>query len=577
MSQRPVIFLAFANDQDAHLEKLKQEGKDIYRTLQARHDQQYIELYREESAAIDDIFYNFNRYKDRVAIFHYGGHASGTHLRLEDRDANAGGLAKMFGEQTALQLVVLNGCSTRNQVARLLEAGVKAVVATSVPINDGMASEFAVQLYHSLANGGSIRNAFNQAVAFLETKYGNTQSAGIFRSADWSEEPEAENVPMPWGLYVNPQAETVLDWKLPDHKKVSLPAGFGVSGKENFKVNQYIVTVLEAMANYNKALYREMEDEFGDPRDPREFPELIIKNFPWPIGAQLRILVANSDMMNVPGLSRLRQLIYSYIVSSKFLCYLLLAQLWEVKNKGSQNLDSDILNSFLSITPEKADGYDFFSLTNEAREFFREQKIAPYVKELEEVFKSLETQDEMYQAYQFLENVRGQLAAQNISEGELAQLCNESEFCLSVILKKIAFLAIYRLLTIKDISIFKPRHREPLFRVQMGVLNAFDNEFLREKSRDQDIFTDSHSILLVKDLRDIDHFLNLSPFIVDKNAFSGKPIPNVYMFNSRSGNFYEYLSVNFNVNKPDPDAPDKISTEDQSYAVLQEQFQLFTK
>lgn len=576
MSQRPVIFLAFANDQDAHLEKLKQEGKDIYRTLQSLHDQQYIELYREESAAIDDIFYNFNRYKDRVAIFHYGGHASGTHLRLEDRDANAGGLAKMFGEQTALQLVVLNGCSTRNQVTRLLDAGVRAVIATSVPINDGMASEFAVQLYQSLANGGTVKNAFNQAVAFLETKYGNTRAAGIFRSADWTETGD-DNVPMPWGLFVNPKAESVLEWKLPDHKKVTLPEGFGVSIRQNHKVNEYIVTVLEAMASFNKALYREMEDEFGDPRDPREFPELIIKNFPWPIGAQLRILVANSDMMNVPGLSRLRQLIYSYVVSAKFLCYILLAQLWEVKNKGQESLDNNLLDSFLSITPEKADGYDFFHLLDQARIVFRDKKIDSYVKEFEALFKSLETKDEVYMAYQFLEDVRNRLDAQTIPEGEWAQLCNECEFCLTVILKKIAFLASYRLITIKDIGIFKPRHREPLFRVQMGVLNAFDSEFLREKARDQHIYTDSHSILLVKDLRDIDHFLNLSPFIVDKNAFSGKPVPNVYMFNSRVGNNYEYLSVNFNVNKPDPDAPDKIITEDESYAVLQEQFQLFTK
>ncbi|MEZ4774594.1 MAG: CHAT domain-containing protein [Bacteroidia bacterium] len=576
MSQRPVIFLAFANDPDSHLEMLKQEGRDIYRTLQSLHDQQYIELYREESAAIDDIFYNFNRFKDRVAIFHYGGHASSTHLQLEDRQADARGLARMFGEQTSLQLVVLNGCSTRSQVTRLLEAGVRAVIATSVPVNDNMASEFAVQLYQSLANSGNVRNAFNQAVAFLETKYGNARAAGIFRSADWSESDE-NNETIPWGLYIHPEAESVLEWKLPDHKKVALPEGFGASVRQNHKVNEYIVTVLEAMAAYNKALYREMEDEFGDPRDPREFPELIIKNFPWPIGAQLRILVANSDMMNAPGLSRLRQLIYAYVVSAKFLCYILLAQLWEVKNKGQGSLGSNLLDSFLSITPEKADNYDFFQLIDQARDIFREKKIDAYVKEVEVIFKSLEAKDEVFLAYQFLEGVRNRLNDNSIAPEELAQLCNECEFCLSVILKKIAFLAGYRLITIKDIGIFKPRHREPLFRVQMGVLNAFDSEFLREKARDQHIYTDSHSILLVKDLRDIDHFLNLSPFIVDKNAFSGKPVPNVYMFNARVGSNYEYLSVNFNINKPDPEAPDKIITEDASYAVLQEQFQLFTK
>ncbi|MEZ4826347.1 MAG: CHAT domain-containing protein [Bacteroidia bacterium] len=576
MSQRPVIFLAFANDQDSHLEMLKQEGKDIYRTLQALHDQQFLEIYREESAAIDDIFYNFNRFKDRVAIFHYGGHASGTHLQLEDQQADSRGLARMFGGQTALQLVVLNGCSTRDQVTRLLEAGVKAVIATSVPINDNMASAFSTQLYQALAAGGTIGNAFNQAVAFLETKYPNKPATGLFRSADWSED-DSSAESMPWGLYLGKDAEAVLGWKLPDHKKISLPEGFGTSVKQNHKVNEYIVTVLEAMATYNKALYREMEDEFGDPRDPREFPELIIKNFPWPIGAQLRILVANSEMMNRPGTDRLRQLVYSYVVSGKFLCYLLLAQLWEVKNTSTSGFNHDLLNSFLDITSEKADNYDFIHLTDQARQVFRNRNLEPYVKEFEVVFKSLESKDDFYQAYEFLESVRTRLFSEQIPEGEIARLCNECEYCLTVVLKKIAFLASYRLITIKDIGIFKPRHREPLFRVQMGVLNAFDSEFLREKARDQHIYTDSHSILLVKDLRDIDNFLNLSPFIVDKNAFSGKPVPNIYMFNARVGNNYEYLSVNFNINKPDPDAPDKIITQDESYAVLQEQFQMFTQ
>jgi DNA-binding NarL/FixJ family response regulator len=135
--------LSFANDQDSHLAMLKEEGRDIFRALQDRHDQQHVEVIREESADIDDLFYNLNRYGPRVHLFHYGGHASGTHLRLEDQAAGAQGLARLLGSLPELKLVFLNGCSTRGQVQKLLNFGVKAVVATSVPINDSKAREFA--------------------------------------------------------------------------------------------------------------------------------------------------------------------------------------------------------------------------------------------------------------------------------------------------------------------------------------------------------------------------------------------------------------------------------------------------
>ncbi|MCB0845462.1 MAG: CHAT domain-containing protein [Bacteroidetes bacterium] len=575
MLQKPVIFLAFANDQDDHLEMLKKEGRDIYQALQDLHDQQFLEIYREESADIEDIFATFNRFNNRVAIFHYGGHANGTLLRLEGKDANAKGLARLFGEQEQLQLVFLNGCSTGPQVEQLLQEGIKAIIATSVPVNDSIATEFSVKVYQSLAGGSTLQQAFNQGIAFVETKFGDAHNLAIYRSLAWQGgEKNIEEIP--WGLYVNPAHEGVLNWKLPDYKKVSLPSGFGDSIKTQYKVNEYIVSVLEAMAAYNKALYREMEDEFGDPRDPREFPELIIKNFPWPIGSQLRILVANSDMMNQPGMPRLLQLLYTYVITSQFLCYILLAQLWDTKIKGKIALDAEFQETFRSILPMDADGFDFMQIIDLVRSLFKAHQVKPFIEEFEVLFSSLEKKDEVYESYVFLEDVRQRYNHEQITPDEVNQLCNEAEFCLTAFLKKIAFLARYRLITIKDIQIFKPKHKEALFRVQMGILNAFDKEFLREKAREQEIYTDSHSVLLVKNLREMDEYLNLSPFIIDKNAFSGKPIPNIYMYQCQRDNQYEYLTVNYNINKESPEVSDKIITDEEVYSVLKEQFQLFT-
>jgi CHAT domain-containing protein len=107
----------------------------------------------------------------QVQIFHYGGHANGSALQLEQGAGNAQvasstGLAQLLGQQTELKLVFLNGCATQGQVELLLKSGVKAVIATSVPINDMMAVEFAEQFYQSLTNQASIAHSFTTARAF---------------------------------------------------------------------------------------------------------------------------------------------------------------------------------------------------------------------------------------------------------------------------------------------------------------------------------------------------------------------------------------------------------------------------
>ena len=577
MSQRPIIFLSFANDQDSHLAMLKEEGRDIFRALQDRHDQQHIEVIREESADIDDLFYNLNRYGPRVNIFHYGGHASGTHLRLEDQNAGSQGLARLLGSLPELKLVFLNGCSTRGQVQKLLSFGVKAVVATSVPINDSKAREFATQFYAALSAGNSLKAAFDQGLALLETRYEDTRNVGVVRSLSWEEDQAADEGAIPWGLYLSPEtegAEEVLKWALPDFKKISLPANFGSSISENYHVNDYIVTVLEAMAQYNKKLYAEMEDEFGEERDKREYPEIIIKNFPWPIGSQIRILVANADMMNQPGLPRLKQLLYTYVISSQFLSYILLAELWDAKINGRISLDEEFQRTFASI-PTHVDAYDFVALMDKAREVYRHHNLTPFIPEMEEVFKMLEQQGDAYDAYRFLEGMRQRVNQGDTPAEEMVQLCNETEFCLAAFLKLIAFMARYRLVTVKDINIFKPRHRAALFRMQLGVLNAFDKELLRSREKDQAVYTDSHSVLVVRNLKDMQEYLNLSPFIIDKNAFAGKPVPNICLYHHQKANSLVYLSVHYNVNKQQPDHSDLFDTKDEPFDVLKEQFQMF--
>ena len=131
-----------------------------------------------------DIFAAFRRHRDRIAIFHFAGHAGSDRLLLEaaggaGRPADAAGLAAFLAQQHGLALVFLNGCATRGQAQGLLDAGVAAVIATSQAIRDDVAAEFAGQFYTSLAGtreatGCTLRAAFDEAVGAVCTTPGTT-------------------------------------------------------------------------------------------------------------------------------------------------------------------------------------------------------------------------------------------------------------------------------------------------------------------------------------------------------------------------------------------------------------------
>ena len=245
MSKQPVIFLAFANSQDAYLDMLKRESRNINLALEALEDKQLVKISREESAGIEEIFHNFNRFKGRLSIFHYAGHADGKHLHLDDDTfASSDGLADLFGSESELKLVFLNGCSTKGQVDKLMEIGIPAVIATSVAINDTKATEFAEHFYRALANKNTIKSAFNFASSFLKTKYKNINEPVIESHRGLKLRREKTGEEMPWGLYFKEGAENVLDWTLPTSFVPPAP----IRPDEEYEVNDYIYPVMDSIA-----------------------------------------------------------------------------------------------------------------------------------------------------------------------------------------------------------------------------------------------------------------------------------------------------------------------------------------
>ncbi len=215
----PAILLATANDRDdraRYLRNLAEEARQVQRALAAAEQRGHCELVSRQNATAGDILDVFQdaRYRDRIVIFHFGGHADGYRLLLETAAgapaaANAGGLARFLAQQRGLQLVFLNGCSTEGQVVDLLAAGVPAVIATDQAVDDAQATAFAARFYRGLAGGASIAAAYDEARADREMA-----GAPIYRHLGAAEvEPDADR--LPWHLHVRPGAEIARDWSLP--------------------------------------------------------------------------------------------------------------------------------------------------------------------------------------------------------------------------------------------------------------------------------------------------------------------------------------------------------------------------
>ena len=218
MAAKPVIFLAFANDRvdDAlYLRNLPKELHGLRDALQQAVKADLCEVVERVNCTIDNIFDLFQDpyYKDRIAVFHYGGHASGTNLMLETEDGGHGfshseGLVPFFGKQKSLQLVFFNGCSSQQQALELVEAGVPAVVGTATAIADDVATELSIRFYHSLSTGHTIDQSWQMAIDAVKTKKGTDGHRGLKLRRDTSDE-------FPWNMFIRKGSEIVKDWNMP--------------------------------------------------------------------------------------------------------------------------------------------------------------------------------------------------------------------------------------------------------------------------------------------------------------------------------------------------------------------------
>lgn len=217
------ILLAFANDwteDRRRLRRLMAEGKAITGALEALVARGDLSMTLPVlNATTRDVVRAFQEHRNRVQLFHFGGHADGTALQFEREDgartdASAAVLAHFLGKQRGLVLVFLNGCNTAPQVKLLRSSGVKAVIATTAAVRDDVAAELARAFYAELIHR-PLREAFETALEAVRLQHGDDPNASrrdvVKGLPGRPMAVGAEDARLPWILDCDP---SVARWRL---------------------------------------------------------------------------------------------------------------------------------------------------------------------------------------------------------------------------------------------------------------------------------------------------------------------------------------------------------------------------
>jgi CubicO group peptidase (beta-lactamase class C family) len=193
------------------------EQAGIEKQLQRLVAENLCELVILEQANTQEVLGAFKKYRDRIAIFHFAGHADSYEFYLENISgekeiAHADGFAEFLSLQNGLRLVFLNACSTEPQAKALIDANVNAVIATSRHIDEGVATLFSINFYQSLGSGSPIYKAFQEATAAVKMRYGKNEKGQTI----YFQKKDIESDQLPWHIHIRDGCDVVRNWNIPE-------------------------------------------------------------------------------------------------------------------------------------------------------------------------------------------------------------------------------------------------------------------------------------------------------------------------------------------------------------------------
>ena len=533
-----VIFMAYANSQENPLPLLKREYDEVYKILTDNEVQDDFTIHRDNFLSISSLNDYLGKFAGEVSIFNYSGHAGDQQILLDDTLSNAEGLVdqlKSSVKSGSLKLVILNGCSTAGQVNKLLEIGVPVIIATSAPVSDQSAMEFAKRFYSNLfENKVSFQKAFDDAMG--PAKSANGHDLNKMRHIKIDGLPGNEPL---WGIYgkqvdieSNPfirSSTRTVEW-FPDFTML----------------NEFLFDVFNDAGNPETLTIKEKQKEAI--LLPNVTRDAIFNTIPFPIAINLKKLFDieasrseydNEEEYRKKWLTQAGQL---YQVTSEFMGLILISQLWETKLRSNDiEIEPQLqksLKEFFYLNSEQRAVYDYIPLSRMIRVYL--ESISKSVEVRFFVEEQLVLKDMLVPRHAFAEACSFLLqlhkdCIDNKIKNNLSRLGRQAEQHLCNFFKELGFLYRYHLTSITQIDIMKYRHLPT-------KLAQYKHKIIKlmrpENSKHEDIqyfmptFLDNWTVVLIKNkkerirnaaLKEIDidglDFLNLSPFVIDRLAY----------------------------------------------------------
>lgn len=502
------LLLAFANSSTNPLPTLTEEFDGVSDELRSKAVRGDFSIIADSNANRDRIIKNIRAYQNDISLFLFSGHAGPDQLSLTDGEADSDGIAGLLGKCKSLGLVILNGCSTAGQVKSLLDSSIPVVIATSAPVGDQKAAKFSISFFRELSKGISIREAFNHSLE--ETRvYGQIQnveisSRGLVTGDEKSDQPL-------WGIYYTPGNEERLDsWRLP----------INATEANTADLNKEIKKALVAIARKY---------------DISPSVNSVLERLPFTINEPIRNLFAikaetqeDTRFYDTPSWERFQMIMYAYRSLINLTTYVLLAELWDEGLKGTttSTLPDDCRKPIEStfFAEKKGDTQlSNLALLRQLGEALKQKQSPPFLTEINGLFEDMEKEI----LKKALEDLEARLIDQTDlkdslqTEAAILRLCLDTEKSFSIVLFAFRFMVNYSLTSVKDIELLKYRYLKSQSYVHQVVPLTIG--YMVSKSSDNQYSSalplDTTSIIIHRHNENLPQFsLNLSPFLIDKNA-----------------------------------------------------------
>ena len=277
------------------------------------------------------------------------------------------------------------------------------------------------------------------------------------------------------------------------------------------EINEVLIQhVFQEMLKYKPSLQKMLVTDEDDEETlgTRFLGDIIIKSFPWPIGVEIRTLLSAS-MRQLDRL-RLDQIFKTIERGMQFISFVMICQLWKENKEKKLDLPENLRKEFTTRLQVLTMG-NYTWLIRAIGNVINEKSIPWFMPEMGTNFDK-----KFYAALDFWVPERNDIGHYqiNLTHQEIEKRCVEYEEKLIFILERIAFLCKYKLVSVREIKVIHPKYQQAKFNHIINLLNSSDSDFKAQELEELK-FAESQSVLLMKSLKTLDEYLNLSPLIID--------------------------------------------------------------